>query len=94
MSQSPSLLAVGAVAAALVIVDLCAGQTPAASTSGPEAEAAKKFQLYAKQQAANYNIHAESADGRPLKLGEEPLQNLARPARHPERCRRDWRYAI
>jgi hypothetical protein len=46
---------------------------------GPEADAAKKFQAYARSVAAGYDLRADSADGRKLVLHEEPALRWANP---------------
>lgn len=47
--------------------------------SGPEAEAAKKFQAHAKETAAAYDARAENAQGRKLSLAAEPILRWANP---------------
>jgi hypothetical protein len=47
--------------------------------SGPEAEAAKKFQAYARETAAGYDARIDSAQGRKLSLMAEPILRWANP---------------
>ena len=47
--------------------------------SGPEAEAAKKFQAYARETAAAYDARAESENGRKLALRGEPILRWSNP---------------
>jgi hypothetical protein len=53
------------------------GDDPPAS--GPEVEAAKKFQVYAKDTAAEYDARAEKEDGRKLTLRGEPILRWSNP---------------
>jgi hypothetical protein len=67
---------------ALAGLALAVGASRAAAEdppAGPEAEAAQKFQAYAKQSAAAYDLRAESADGRKLALREEPVLRWTNP---------------
>jgi hypothetical protein len=47
--------------------------------SGPEVEAAKKFQVYAKDTPAAYDARAEREDGRKLTLRGEPILRWSNP---------------
>ena len=44
-----------------------------------EADAAKKFQAYARESAAAYEMHAESAEGRKLIFRDEPVLRWTNP---------------
>src|SRR5262245_19059515 len=68
LPRKPLLLAL-----TLLTARLLSAQTSTPQESGPEVEAAKKFRAYARQQATTYDIRAPSADGRQLKLGDEPI---------------------
>jgi len=57
------------------------GQDPAptAAETGPEAEAAKRFQAYCKQTSATYEMRANSATGTKLSLILEPILRWSNP---------------
>jgi hypothetical protein len=66
---------------ALPLVALRALQASAdeQQVSGPEVEAARKFQAYAKETAAAYDARAEKQDGRKLTLRDEPILRWSNP---------------
>jgi hypothetical protein len=67
-------------AVACCLTAICTSALPAQeSTDEVQAEAAKKFQAYARQAAAAYDLRAESADGHRLVLTAEPVLRWANP---------------
>jgi hypothetical protein len=63
----------------LVAILLGNGRPIAQDLPAHDTAAAKKFQAAAKASAAAYELRAESADGRKLKLQEEPLLRWSNP---------------
>lgn len=66
-------------AACLFAILLYCGNATAQDPPGNDAAAARKFQAAAKASATAYELRAESADGRQLKLQEEPLLRWSNP---------------
>lgn len=67
-------------AAAAILCGVCLhGARADEPASGPDVEAAKKFQAYAKESAAAYEMHAESAEGRKLVFRDESILRWTNP---------------